>query len=235
MTVDLPAETVTQGWQLYDNTILASVPASSLVEKYGSYNGLYGSMGDGLLYAGLPKLNAGFGNHLVTLTVNKNNSQQAHIQTFFSAKANNYPSALSDYNASSSIPANRYYTPNWYHYYNQVYASTGNYDSIASGSYTDAQSPPTYPIHIANDAYGASYIRVFVINPISPHYIRYVGDLDINGIHRFIYVCAHEAGHQTLLAQGGVYNFSAYPAKYLSICFPVFWAGFPPQYATKNT
>ena len=142
----------------------------------------------------------------MTLTVDGNASQQAHIQTFFTDTASNYPASATDQNA------NGFATPNWYYYYNQVYASTGSYDPVSTYSYTDAHSPPSYPIHIANDAYGASSIRVFDINPVSPNYIRYVGDLDINGVHRFIYVCAHEAGHQVLFKQGGVYNFSADPA-----------------------
>ncbi len=159
-----------------------------------------------LEFLGLPTVYNGatsdpnsFGNHIAILKVDGSNSQSALIQTFFTGSASNWSSSDGT-------------TPNWYYYYNQVYASPGLYDYNATSSFTDAQSPPQYPIHIANDAYNTGNIRVFDINPVAPNYVRYVGYLDQKGIYYYIQVCAHETGHQILLLQGGVYNFGSDPA-----------------------
>lgn len=140
-----------------------------------------------------------FGNHLSILKVDGNNSETAHIQTFFRGTASNWP-------GTDGI------TPNWYHYYSQYFTSPGFYDPNATSSYTDSQSPPQYPIHISNDAHGPYSVRVFDINPTPPNYVRYVGYLDLAGIDHYIYTCAHETGHQVIFLGGGIYNFNADPA-----------------------
>ncbi len=182
-------------------------PSSSDIEAQTSGVDAAGQaypLGD-LAFLGLPTMYNGstgdpnaFGNHLAVLKVDGQNSRSAHIQTFFRGSASNW-------SGSDGI------TPNWYHYYDQVYASPGLYDPDPTSSYTDAQAPPQYPIHIANDAYKSGSIRVFDINPVAPNYVRYVGYLDIEGVYGYIYSCAHETGHQILLLQGGVYNFGADP------------------------
>ena len=201
LTLDLPAESVAQNWNLYDHTILSSVSADNIAVKYGAYSGPSGSMGDGFLYAGLPKMNSGFGNHLVTLTVDgKPTTQPAHIQTFFSALANNYPSAVTDYTASSTDPTQRFYTPNWFYYYNQVYTATGQYQP-GNQTYTDFSASP-YAIHIEDQTYGTiGGIHVYALKP-GDNKISWAGDIQLSGVWLYIMVCAHEKEHQNACSDG---------------------------------
>ena len=196
LTLDLPAESIAQNWNLYDHTILASVPADTIAVKYGSLP----NPGDGFLYAGLPKSNSGFGNHLVTLTVDgKPTTQQAHIQTFFSAKASNYPSAATDYTASSTDPNQRFYTPNWFYYYNQVSASSGNYEP-GDQTQTDATTP--YAVHIEDQTYGTiPEIHVYSYTK-GDMLIKFAGDIQLSGVWLYADVCAHEKEHQTAFTDG---------------------------------
>ncbi|MDQ2730903.1 MAG: hypothetical protein M3Y56_04525 [Armatimonadota bacterium] len=148
-----------------------------------------------LLFLGLPTSNSNFGNHSVTLKVNGGDSEKANIQDFFPASATNHPVDDAD-NAFGGVPI-----PNWYHYYNQVYTATGNYDSSAGPSYTEGIYP--YTIHITNQAWdsGSIYpVRVFHFIPNVPGapYVQEAGQLDCPGIFNYIWTCAHEQGHQNV-------------------------------------
>ena len=212
LTLDVPPETTSQGWALWDHTIYASVPVSSIIAEYGNLPNLV----SGCWYAGLPKANTGFGNHLTTLKVDTNASQQAHFQTFFIGAATdnnsvataNYPGAATDYTNSNANVALRYYVPNWYHYYNLASTSTGSYDAANSKqqflAYTDAWIP--FNIHIETGTYGAGSAilePVFDINPTADpatgeKLVRSVGTLTITGLQKYIAICAHEKGHQNV-------------------------------------
>ena len=181
--------TFTHLWTVSGDTLFINTPNNS----YSNYQA------NSWVFKGLPSQNSGFGNHDVNLYVQNTKTQTAKIQTFFSGTASNWP------DAGAALP-------NWYYYYNQVYRATGAYDSSATSSYTDPYSPPNYYIHIGNDAYHPDSFRVFDISPVS-NYVRWVGSLDVSGISRYITVCAHEAGHQSMFVSGGIYYFSPDPSQ----------------------
>jgi hypothetical protein len=152
-------------------------------------------LGD-LAFLGLPTMYNGstgdpnaFGNHLAVLKVDGNNSQSAHIQTFFTGTASNRP-------GSDGI------TPNWYYYYSQVEPASGLYDSDAVDSWTEPGIKNNYAIHVGSSAYvsgPASGMRVFYLRDTQPTtLIQYAGDLFLKGIHHFIEENAHESGHRNL-------------------------------------
>lgn len=201
LTLDLPTESAAKGWALYDHTILTSVSDSFLVVKYGSLP----NPGDGFRFLGLPNMNTssgtdiGFGNHLVTLKVDGKTFQQAHIQTFFSATASNYPGADTDYTASNTDPAQRFATPNWYHYYDQVYTAAGKYEK-GNSTHTDFFSP--YTIHIDDLAYGdIAGTHVYALKP-GDSYISWAGDVELYGLWLDIAVNAHEQEHKDAATDG---------------------------------
>ena len=132
----------------------------------------------GLVYTGLPSANNGFGNHVGTLLVQGATSEQAHVQTFFLA-------------TDSTWPISDSYTPNWYHYYNQVYPSPGGYKSGSASEY----NPGSNTIDISDDAHGSTSVRIFHLNS-STNKVEYLGPLFLVGIHNYIKVCGHELGHQ---------------------------------------
>lgn len=215
LTPDLPAESISQGWNLYDHTLVPSIPISSILIKHGDLSNL----SDGYLYKGLPKSNSDFGNHLVTMNVDGNALQQAHIQTFFIGIDANKSIVANYPNASSNLGPDNSVIPNWYYYYNQVYASPGTYDHLGEDSGQTAShidlSPP-YAVHIHDDAYGQYNIPVYCLsNPIkTTDLVSCLGNLSISGVHAYIFLCAHEAGHQSLSLQKDasglplVYNWS---------------------------
>gem|GEM_PF-2638139 len=167
-TLDLPAETVAKGWNLYDQTIVSSVSASSIAVKYGSYNGPSSSMGDGFLYAGLPKMNSDFGNHLVTMTVDGKPSQQAHIQTFFSLKASNWPGSDGK-------------TPNWFHYWSMT--------SAYYGTPTYENGPRCQTVYDSVSGKWVAYIDNDTASGTFPGYEN------ATGIDAFAWECRHKAQH----------------------------------------
>lgn len=159
----------------------------------------------GMGFIGLPASNSGLGNHLSTLMVDGKASQQAHIQTFFTgvdASGNtvaNYP------NASNNLAPDKSIIPNWYYYYSQVYKLT-----VAQGGYDHAgQTPshidltPPYAVHIHDDAYGSYSLPVYSLSKpiLKGEFVQYLGTLSVIGIHSYIFICAHELGHQALSQQ----------------------------------
>ena len=225
LTVDLPAESVAQNCNLYDQTILASVPANTIAVKNGSYNGPSSSLADGFRFLGLPKQNSGLGNHLVTLTVDGNTSQQAHIQTFFTGVDANGNMVANYPNAASNLGLNNSVILNWYYYYNQIYASTGSYDGTVSGSYTEETG--SYQIHIGNDIVTGHYLPpnsavagavqnikysfeepVFILtdptDTKAATCVRLAGYIYIPALFGYIYICEHEKGHQSADKDGTI-------------------------------
>lgn len=148
-----------------------------------------------------------------------NPSQVAHIQTFFPGNASNFPGSAGLYTGDPTVQTapQPYSPPNWYYYYSQVYdiakaygrsvhyeAGTGikNKSSFASDDPNN-----NYPIEIHDDAYADASgkpstigINVFDINP-SPdpttgtHLARFIGQLKVQGLFKFIYTLGHETGH----------------------------------------
>lgn len=111
-------------------------------------------------FKGLPASNDDFGNHEVNLYVEGSKSETAHIQTFYTGSASNFP-------GSDGI------TANWYHYYYPIFDASLNpidYQHSASSSdvsLTEGNSP--YAVHIKDSAYSVTYntnyLRVFDIDP----------------------------------------------------------------------
>ena len=174
ITYDIPAESKFE-------TNVQAMPAAGQVSFQTTYNTSGGGsqVASGLVYTGLPTNNSGFGNHLATLTVSGSTTQQAHVQTFFMPNDISWPD-------SDSV------TPNWYHYYNQVYPSGGNYTNTGI-------SAGTNPISVGNDAHGPRNIRIFGLS--SSHKVYWLGQLQLGGIHNYIYICGHEQSHVNLIAQ----------------------------------
>lgn len=83
-------------WSVVGNQIGV---ATNYTDEYG----MAGSTDTQWVFKGLPDNNIGFGNHEVNLYVQGTNTQTAHIQTFYSGDASNWPGSDG--------------TPNWYHYY----------------------------------------------------------------------------------------------------------------------
>ncbi len=152
-------------------------------------------------YVGLPPNNSYFGNHLMTMKVDGQQSQTANYQLFYTGTAINHPNSDS------------YNSPDWYYYYSGVYtpfsaANPAHYEQSSSSSdvsLTEGTSP--FTVHMKDSAYSTSYntngLRVFDINPNFPRYVRYIGFLNFpNGIMQFIHETAHERGHQYLWQLG---------------------------------
>lgn len=181
----------------------------TLESRYTVFNAAYPGFGDLVTYNGflahdLPDHNSDFGNHQVTLAVDGQVIDVANIQTFFQPLDSTHPFDLTG-------PTRGVYMPNFYYYYNQVYQSPGEYISWSpSGtSYTDHIYP--FQIHFADDSYNGYSLPVFDTGPIltEPGPIRWVGNMTVpNGILGWVHTCAHEKGHQDLLQEGGVYDFS---------------------------
>ena len=161
------------------------------------------------IFFGLPASNSGFGNHQETLTLQSSAvaGQTANIQTFFMSSASNYPGAYTDYQNSvptGGNPTLRYWTPNWYHYYRQIYPTAGSgysvsYDGNTSeGGYDQAFSP--FSIYIGSSTYPYMQMRVFALDKTNPadqtKKVTYIGYLDCPRLLGYIAVCAHEHGHQ---------------------------------------
>jgi len=134
-------------------------------------------------YVGLPPNNSYFGNHVMTMKVDGQQSQIANYQLFYTATASNWPGSDST-------------TPDWYFYYNQVYQSTGNYKP-GNVSYYD---PASNQIYIGDNGHGNWNVRVFDLD--AQKHVHYSGILYIGGIHTFIYCCGHESGHQNNALSG---------------------------------
>ena len=212
--VDLPAESV--------------LTASHLQPSAGQVSYQYGSTSpytSGMWFVGLPKNNSGFSGpippggtqgpnyHLVTLTVDGKNSQQAHIQTFFTG-------ATTDTNQNvkyiANYPGADGTIPNWYYYYNQASPSPGSYDTNNTypqfSAYTDTWSP--FNIHMEASTYtngASSRLPVFDIDPTADaltqrNYVRWVGNISLQGIDCYTYICVHEQGHQAIHKMGGIYT-----------------------------
>jgi len=168
LTLDLPAESIAKDWNLYDQSLLALVPADTIAVKNGPYPGPKGTMSDGFLYAGLPKNSTGFGNHLVTLNVDAKPTQQAHIQTFFSLKASNWPGSDGK-------------TPNWFHYWSMTSAYYG------TPVYENGSRSQT--IYDAVSGKWTAYIDNDTVSGTFPSYEN------ATGIDAFAWICRHEAQH----------------------------------------
>ncbi len=179
------------------------------VQTSHSTDSRVGTTHNQFVFFGLPANNSGFGNHQETLNYQGNPVSKANIQTFFLSKASNYPGAAADYNASSGDPAKRYWTPNWFHYYKQVYptASSGytvNYNGNTGpdlAAYTLVTSP--FNIFLGPQSYPYNQLPVFALDETNPSdqttKIKYIGYLDVRGLSAYIYVCEHERGHQKAL------------------------------------
>ena len=146
----------------------------------------------GLVYTGLPSTNDAFGNHVAKLLVQGSTSEQAHIQTFFIA-------------TDSTWPISDSYTPNWYHYYNQVFTSTGVFSADPGPSTTtadtDSSGHRTSTIYIRNPVTG---FRVFGLNSNVSPYVIFLGTIYMGGIHGYIEACVHEQGHKTAWLTPGI-------------------------------
>ena len=181
----------------------------TLESRYTVFNAAYPGFGDLVTYNGflahdLPTHNSDFGNHQVTLKVDGQIIDVANIQTYFKPFDSTHPFDLTG-------PTRGVYMPNFYYYYDQVYPSPGEYIawSPTGTSYTDHIYP--FQIHFADDAYSGYSLPVFDTGPIlaEPGPIRWVGSVTVpNGILAWVHTCAHEKGHQDLLQDGGVYDFS---------------------------
>ena len=179
------------------------IPTAGLISAQTTYmiqSGPYTV--SGYEFSGLPASNGGFGNHLATLKVNSTSAQQAHVQTFFTAGGSNWPGTDSS-------------TFNWYNYYNQVSSSGGTFSS-ADGK-TDTHQLQDQ--HGNRTAYSIFYntsnaIRVFGLNSNVSPYVVFLGYLYTGGIHSYIYVCAHEAGHRAAWTAAGIeYVYGGYGNK----------------------
>jgi len=152
-------------------------------------------------YVGLPPNNSYFGNHVMTMKVDGQQSQTANYQLFYTGTAINHPNPDS------------YNSPDWYYYYSGVYtpfsaANPAHYEQSSSSSdvsLTEGTSP--FTVHMKDSAYSTSYntfdLRVFDINPSFPKYVRFIGYLTFpGGLMQFIHETAHERGHQYLWQLG---------------------------------
>lgn len=158
---------------------------------------------NGFLCDGLPQSNSDFGNHQVTLSVDGQVIDTAHIQTFFEPFDCTHPVDVLN-------PLTYFNVPNFYYYYDQVYSSPGMYSHTATGtSYTD-QVPP-HEIYLDNDSYDGYSLPVFDngADLAHPSLLRWVGSVGIpQGLIAWIHTCAHEQGHKDLWNQGEAYDYS---------------------------
>lgn len=149
-----------------------------------------------IIYLGLPVSNNDFGTHYLYLQVHDANSESAHFQTFYTGLAKNH-------GIEPGLSPDNY--PNWYYYYNQVYPVTGSDNRTyapGSPSHTDSDvnsSGYRYSnVYIEDDSYTYPQCRVFGFDcSKSGGFLRYLGHLEVKGIHSFTSVCAHEQGHAT--------------------------------------
>ena len=224
--MDLPTETRISSCALYD-------AAGQLAYKYGTQMPY---TQDGMQFVGLPKNNSDFGGgrtpgyHLSTLIIENlgdgatNLSEKAYLQTFFTGVDSNGNAVANYPNASTNKAPDGSVIPNWYYYYNQVYASTGSHDSTATVSHADPTSP--YNIHIGNDivshvtpsdttvatalqnvGYTTTEAVFILVNPSDTKkssFVRFAGYLSLPGVLDYIYICAHEKGHQTADTDGTI-------------------------------
>ena len=160
---------------------------------------------------GLLAANSGFGNHVVMLTVDGQASQFANCQLFYAGAASNWPT-------SDGIAPD---VQNFYYYYHPYYplgAFETIYDAINykpqflayTNYYPDSSGKYTISIEQGTGG-GALSVPVFDINPIADpmlnrKLIRQVGTLSIKGIHRYVFIAAHERGHQRIFQLGGIYT-----------------------------
>lgn len=156
---------------------------------------------------GLPANNSDFGNHVVTLTVDGTASELANCQLFYVGSASNWPTS------DGSITD----VKNFYHYYYPQYpkgAFTAGYDPSGYKSqflaFTNFYNP--FTIYIEEGTGGGDLeVPIFDINPVADadlhrNLVRQVGTLRIKGIHRYIWIAAHEWGHQKIFQKGGIYT-----------------------------
>ena len=156
---------------------------------------------------GLPTNNSDFGNHVVTLTVDGKASELANCQLFYTGSASNWPTS------DGSIPD----VQNFYIYYHPRYplgAFTTEYDPSdykpGGFAYTDFYSP--YKIHIEKGTGGGALeVKLFDVSPTADttlhrKLVRWIGTLRIQGIHRYVWIAAHERGHQNIFNMGGIYT-----------------------------
>ncbi len=194
----LPNQAVFETRAVNNNTAVA--PVTPVTGTTQTLNGIIGN--------GMPLLNSDFGDRTVTLLVKAVGSsvfqpgQIAYFQTFF-------PSTLSTHPPSATPPPVQEVGANWYFYYRQIMLNDNNsylpfYKS--SQRYNPAPTPPpdnyksyySYAdglIHLGDDAHGFGSHRMFVI-PDSGGEIQLVGSLETRGIHTFLSVAGHEAGHR---------------------------------------
>ena len=157
---------------------------------------------------GLPAANSDFGNHVVTLTIDGKASQFANCQTFYTGSASNFPGSLGD-------------EQNWYVYYHPQYpkaAFTVGYDAgttkpqflAFTNFYLNDQNQ--YTIYMEKGTGGGDLeVPTFDINPtadttLNRNLVRQIGTLRIKGIHRYVWIAAHERGHQKVFQMGGIYT-----------------------------
>ena len=152
-------------------------------------------------YTGLPKNNSDFGNKQVSVRVagDVNQSDQANVQVFFNSFASNWPGTDKK-------------TPNWFHYYGQVYPPPPNtiYDPTLPNTLngqTDPNTNPPYQIQIGSacEFIASQSLPCFALrNDVDTNkmVITLVGRLQITGIHNYIATCAHELGHRQNMQAG---------------------------------
>lgn len=140
----------------------------------------------GFVFRGLPERYNDFGNRTVIMTVDGSNSEVAHTQIFFGEKDLNWPNT-------------DYIVDNWYHYYDQVYTSPGEYEATSGPSYTqsyvDGLGFRGSEIHITDQAAGEWVVRVFGLKDSLSPYVIFLGTIETKGVHNYIETCAHEHGH----------------------------------------
>ncbi len=211
--------TFVHGWTVSGDTLFINTPQNT-DNPYPNYQ--FNSW----IFKGLPSQNSNFGDHDVNLYVQNKKAQTAKIQTFFNGLAKNWP------NTDNA-------TPNWYHYYNQVYPSapvtfdanltgpagettpadpnTKDYSWDPPASYYVRPNEWVYPYLAIGPAVMPSYdLGVFdldgsVLGLPSRKYVRYIGSLSMNGIFSYINAVSHEKAHVTLIQRGICYPWSSKP------------------------
>jgi len=171
----------------------------------------YIGFGGYFTYAGLPTTYNGslgdsnsFGNHLAVMKVDGRVSQFAHFQTFFDGQ-----------NTTSNWP-NSDGSPDWFHYYDQIYHRNqfnyngqsyelidGGYRSdlgpLGASQVRDTEPVSTNPafwqfnIVLGPNTLNTLDLPVFDVNASGK--IQNIGVMKIKGIHQWERVCAHEQAH----------------------------------------
>ncbi len=173
-----------------------------------------------LVFEGLPFSNDDFGNHKVTLqvgtptappksgdakkggagrqpTLTANDSQAAYIQTFYNPDDSAYPGA-----AAAGDPN---YQSNWVHYYTQTLRQYYGFpDKVVYGGVPGGAlalyDPNTDTIQIGTRANSEQPLHLFAL-PIpgaKKQFIRWIGDVEINGILTYTTSFAHENTHRQI-------------------------------------